>query len=156
MIVRPQAPLPQRIRVPLRALWIGIALASAGTPAVATAAGNGSARDREAVRRTVGIYLQAIARSNGAQACAQLTPAARAAKVRYLTRLFPETAGTACAQLIVLYQGAYGRTALDPKVTRVRISGRKATCRALKKHTASLVKIGRRWYISKYNDGGGG
>ena len=156
MITRPRAQVPERIRASLGALCIGIALASAGTPSAATAAGNGSARDREAVRRTVGIYLQAITRSNGTQACAQLTPAARAAKLRYMARLFPETAGNTCAQAIILYQGAYGRAALDPKVTRVRIKGRKATCRALGKHTASLVKVGRRWYISKYDDGGGG
>jgi hypothetical protein len=102
------------------------------------------------VARTVRTYLVSIAKGDGDQACAQLTPGARRRLLRKLAEFAPETAGAPCAGVILLYQGAYGDAIRHPRITGVRVRGNRARAVGPIHQVATLVKNGRLWLITAY------
>ena len=120
-----------------------------GTPVGTVPRGGGPDDDERAVVRTVRAYLVAIARGDGPQACAQLTPEGQRAVERKVARAAPETKGSPCDASIVLYQSTYHRAAGGVRVTDVRVAGDRAKAVALHQ-AASLVKHGRTWLIARY------
>jgi hypothetical protein len=123
---------------------------SGGAPVGSVPSRSGSAADRKAVVRTVRTYLVSIAKGDGDQACAQLTPGARRRLLRKLAEFAPETAGAPCAGVILLYQGAYGDAIRDPRITGVRVRGNRARAIGPIHQVAHLVKAGRLWLIAAY------
>jgi len=121
----------------------------AGKPVGTVPPGAGPAADADAVARTVRAYLVAIARGDGPQACAQLTPEAQHAVERKVARAAPETKGSPCDASIALYQSTYRGAAGGVRVTDVRVAGDRAQAVALHK-AASLVKHDRTWLIARY------
>jgi hypothetical protein len=102
------------------------------------------------VIRTVRNYLLSIARGNGEQACAQLTPGARQRLSRKLAEFAPETAGVECSALILLYQGAYRDAIKHPVIAGVRVKGDHALAVGPIHQVAHLVKKRRLWLITAY------
>jgi hypothetical protein len=102
------------------------------------------------VVRTVRTYLVSIAKGDGDQACAQLTPGARRRLLRKLAEFAPETAGAPCAGVILLYQGAYGDAIRHPRITGVRVTGNRARAVGPVHQVAHLVKADRLWRIAAY------
>jgi hypothetical protein len=121
-----------------------------GTPVGKVPTAGGSAADRKAVIRTVRTYLLAIARGNGEEACAQLTPGGQRRMIRKVNKFAPETIGVECAGVVLLYQGAYGDAIKHPKVTGVRVKGKRARAVGPVHQVARLVQSGRLWRISAY------
>jgi hypothetical protein len=120
-----------------------------GTPVGTVPRGAGPAADEQAVVRTVDAYLRAIARGDGVQACAQLTPEGLRAVEHKVARAAPETKGSPCEASIVLYQSTYRRAAGGVRVTDVGVAGDRAKAVALHE-AASLVKHDRTWLITRY------
>lgn len=120
-----------------------------GHPVGTVPSGGGPAADERAVVRTIRAYLVAIARGDGVQACAQLTPEGRRAVERQVARAAPETKGSPCETAIELYQSSYRAATGGVRVTNVSVAGDRAEAVALRQ-PASLVKQGRTWLIAKY------
>jgi hypothetical protein len=94
--------------------------------------------------------LLSIAKGDGEQACAQLTPGARRRLLRKLAEFAPETAGAPCEGVILLYQGAYGDAIKHPTVNGVRVRGDRARAVGPIHQVARLAKKGRLWLITAY------
>lgn len=105
---------------------------------------------RKEIATTVETYLKAIAAGNGKRACEQMSAAGQKAVAAKLAQIAPETRGAACSESIVLYQGAYGDAIKRPKVTSVRVNGRRATAVGPLKQVARLERRGGRWLIAEY------
>ncbi len=120
-----------------------------GRPVGTVPSGAGPTADERAVVRTVREYLRSIARGDGVQACAQLTPEGRRAVERDVARAAPETKGSPCETSIELYQSSYRSAADGVRVTDVSVAGDRAKAVALDE-AASLVKRDRTWLIARY------
>ena len=123
-----------------------------GTPVGRVPKGAGPDANRQAVVRTLRVFLKSISRGKGAQACAQLSSGGERAMRRKIAEIAPETASAPCAASVVLYQGGYGKPIRDPKITGVSVSGNSAKATGPLRQPATLVKSGRLWQISRYGD----
>ncbi len=100
--------------------------------------------------KTLTAYLQAIAAGDGSGACEQLSPSGVETMLAKVADAAPETQGAACPEAIVLYQGAYGNTAVKPTFKRIIVSGDTATATGPLKEPARLSLIDGRWLIDEY------
>ena len=110
--------------------------------------GAGPEADRQAIARAIRVYVRSIARGDGVQACAQLTPGGRRAVEREIARAAPETRGAPCEGSIQLYQSTYSGAGL--RVRDVRIRGDRARGVGPLHTAATLVKHDRLWLIARY------
>lgn len=121
-----------------------------GPPEVKAPKAGRSSPERARITTRVSTFLRAIAASNGKRACDQMTAAGQRAMAKKIAAIAPETQGAACKEAIVLYQGAYGDTIKNPKITGVRVSGNAATAVGPLKQVARLERRGGRWLIAEY------
>ena len=83
----------------------------------------GEPADVAAVTDTLTTYLESIASGDGEGACGQLSASGVRTMLKKLAKVAPETRGSPCPQAILLYQGAYGESAVGPSFKSIEISG---------------------------------
>ncbi len=110
----------------------------------------GDPADVAAVTDTLTIYLESIASGDGEGACGQLSESGVKTMLKKLAKVAPETRGSPCPQAILLYQGAYGESAVDPSFKSIEISGGSATAVGPLKEPARLSATGDGWLIDEY------
>lgn len=103
-----------------------------------------------AVTDTLTTYLQSIAAGDGDGACSQLSSSGVTTMLKKIAKIAPETRGAPCPQAILLYQGAYGKTAVDPSFKSIEVSGGNATAVGPLKEPASLSQTSGGWLIDEY------
>lgn len=123
---------------------------NAGQPVGRVPRAGGPVADQQAIVRTVRRYLTEIARGDGIQACAQLTPLGQVRMERKVAKIAPETRGVECAGVILLYSGAYGKAIRHPRITDVRVSGNRGRATGPVKQVARMVRRGNLWLIDDY------